>query len=452
MGRWLRNTILSVLIGGGFLWLAVSDWNWDDIGDCFRPLPQGPGWLTVDLSTPTEVPERLGLHRDGVEVLTLTLAPGPAGRRSLPLALAPGSPPEGWWSVDTQAPLSAWSLDFRSPQDRALRDRPGDPWVFAAPSGGRARVRGIAWGWVLPYLGAFLFIHAARILRFGVLLRPLARLSLWRLTVVSSVGYMAIIALPLRLGEFVRPYLVTEDGITFSGALGACVVELVLDGLAVCSILFGSVFIVAAAGVTIPPGLWLAGGLAAGLFTSTLGVLLLARWRRAGTLGVLRRLGEPISKPLTDKVLALVDGFLEGVGALPNRRLVVSLFTLTAVYWGANIAGHWFLLQAAGVVGPDGQDLGLVQAAAVMSVLAIGIILPAGPGFAGNFEAAARLGLGLFVATEILLTRGAAWTLMLHSLTLVLQAGIGLAFLATGQVSLGRALAADPYAQAEQTP
>ena len=84
--------------------------------------------------------------------------------------------------------------------------------------------------------------------------------------------------------------------------------------------------------------------------------------------------------------------------------------------------------------------------------LAIGIILPAGPGFAGNFEAAARLGLGLFVATEILLTRGAAWTLMLHSLTLVLQAGIGLAFLATGQVSLGRALAADPYAQAEQTP
>ena len=71
---------------------------------------------------------------------------------------------------------------------------------------------------------------------------------------------------------------------------------------------------------------------------------------------------------------------------------------------------------------------------------------------AGNFEAAARLGLGLFVATEILLTRGAAWTLMLHSLTLVLQAGIGLAFLATGQVSLGRALAADPYAQAEQSP
>ena len=452
MGRWLRNSILSVLIGGGLLWLTISDWHWGDIADCFRPLPEGPGWMTLDLATPTSTARPLVLRRDGVEVRTLTLSPGPAVRRSLVLALTPGTNPEGWWSVETPAPVTGWSLDFRSPEDRQARNRPGDPWVFAAPPGGRARVRGIAWGWVLPYLVAFLFIHVARILRFGVLLRPLARLSLWRLSVVSSVGYMAIILLPLRLGEFVRPYLVTEDGVSFSGALGACVVERVLDGLAVCALLFGSVFLVAAAGVSIPPGVWIAGSMAAGVFASTLLVLLLARWRRPATLAILRRMGEPLSKPLTDKVLSLVDGFLDGLDALPNRRLIVGLFLLTGVYWAANVAAHWFLMQAAGVVGPDGHDLGLVEAAAVMSVLAIGIILPAGPGFAGNFEAAARLGLGIFVTTEVLLTRGAAWTLMLHSATLLLQTGVGFAFLMTGQVSLGRALAADPYTQAEQSP
>jgi uncharacterized protein (TIRG00374 family) len=291
-------------------------------------------------------------------------------------------------------------------------------------------------------------------MRFGVLLRPLAKLSLWRLFVVGSVGYMAIILLPLRLGEFVRPYLVTEDGVSFSGALGACVVERVLDGLAVCGLLFGSVFLAAAAGVHVPTGVWVAGGAALVLFTSTLFVLLFANWRREGTLKVLRRIGEPISKKLTDKALGLVDSFIDGVAVLPNRRLILATFALTAIYWAANVFGHWCLLQAAGVVSPTGQDLGMVEAAAIMSILAIGIILPAGPGFAGNFEAAARVGMSLFVTTEVLLTRGAAWTLLIHSITLLLQTGIGLTLLATGQVSLARALRADPtnQPQVEQSP
>ena len=454
MSRWFRNTVISLLIGGGFLWLAVRDWHWADIEDSFRPLPPSAAWLSLEADGPVPEGVQATVERDGAVIQEVTLRPSRGGLQTHPLdpARLTGGV-EGWWTLRTEpaVALKAWSVDFRSPEARAARDRPGDPWVFAASPGARVRVRSIAWLWVLPYLLAFGVIHLARILRFGVLLRPLARLSLWRLTLISSVGYMAIIVLPLRLGEFVRPYLVTEDGVSFSGALGACVVERVLDGLAVCGLLFGAVALAAASGASIPPSIYVAGGLALTLFLSTLVVLLLSWWKRDLTLRVLRAIGEPISKGLTDKALALVDGFLDGVASLPNRRLVAAIFGLTALYWSANIAGHWFLLQAAGVVGPTGADLGLIEAAAIMAILAIGIILPAGPGFAGNFEAAARLGMTPFVTAEVLLTRGAAWTLLIHSITLLLQAGIGLAFLATGQVSFRRAVSGSQR-QAGQSP
>ncbi len=335
MGRWLRNTVISVVIGGAFLYLAVRDWNWADIRDSLRPLPSGAVWLTVDLVSPLVAPASVHLERDGAALPALELAAGPAGVRSIAVDLSTQGPTqgptEGWWTAKTDASLRSWSLDFRSPTARAARDRPGDPWVFSAQPGRPVRVRGLDWFWVLPYLAAFVVIHFARIMRFGALLRPLAKLSLWRLFVVGSVGYMAIILLPLRLGEFVRPYLVTEDGASFSGALGACVVERVLDGLAVCGLLFGSVFLAAAAGVHVPTGVWVAGGAALVLFTSTLFVLLFANWRREGTLKVLRRIGEPISKKLTDKALGLVDSFIDGVAVLALRRLIRGTVWLTAL-------------------------------------------------------------------------------------------------------------------------
>src|SRR4029078_2934805 len=65
-----------------------------------------------------------------------------------------------------------------------------------------------------------------------------AALPLRRLLAISSVGFMAILALPVRLGEFVRPYFVTRRGRgRMSAALGTVAVERIVDGLLI-SILF----------------------------------------------------------------------------------------------------------------------------------------------------------------------------------------------------------------------
>lgn len=454
MPRWLRNSVVSLLIGGVFLWVAVRDWRWDDIRDSLRPIEPGAAWLVVEGGGPSG-PPRLTL--DGVPVDARAVA-GPTldGRTTWALDLSALPSVEGWWSADVPGAPGRWRLHFRDPASRG--EAAGDgPLAFAPGADGRARVQGFAPAWIGLYMLMFCVLHAARVWRWGVLLRPLARIGAARLTAVGTVGYMAIILLPLRLGEFVRPYLVTEDGVSFSSALATCVVERVLDGLAVCALLFGAVALAASRGVEVPGAILLAGGIAAGVFGATLVVLLLARWRREATVAALRRLGAPVSERVTERAVGLLRAFLDGLGALPDGRIVAATVALTVVYWAANIVGHSAMLNASGLASPSGADLTLGDATAVMAILAIGITLPAGPGFTGNFEAAARLGLSPFVAPDVLVTRGAAFIVVFHALTFLLQVGMGLAVIATGRVSLRKAMAPvgaapDGYLQDGQSP
>ena len=54
-------------------------------------------------------------------------------------------------------------------------------------------------------------VHLFRAWRWKYLLRPMGvALPFRRLMVISTVGFMAILALPFRLGEFARPYYVVR--------------------------------------------------------------------------------------------------------------------------------------------------------------------------------------------------------------------------------------------------
>ena len=80
-----------------------------------------------------------------------------------------------------------------------------------------------------PYLGAYIgllvIVQLMRSLRRNNLLAPLGvRVPSGPLLAISSVGFMAILALPARLGEFVRPGLMRKRGVSASAALGTVAV------------------------------------------------------------------------------------------------------------------------------------------------------------------------------------------------------------------------------------
>ena len=94
--------------------------------------------------------------------------------------------------------------------------------------------RTIRFGYVLPAVAAMFLMQLLRSIRWGLILRPIGKVDQLSLFSVSSVGFLAIIAIPARLGELARPYLIAKKSrIPMSSALGTIFVERVLDSLTV---------------------------------------------------------------------------------------------------------------------------------------------------------------------------------------------------------------------------
>jgi len=76
--------------------------------------------------------------------------------------------------------------------------------------------------------GALLGVIAARVARCHLLLGD-ARPS-WRTQVsASGIGFLALQVLPFRLGEWVRPHLLSEAGVPWGRSLAALALERLLD-------------------------------------------------------------------------------------------------------------------------------------------------------------------------------------------------------------------------------
>src|SRR4051812_49547494 len=85
------------------------------------------------------------------------------------------------------------------------------------------------------YAVVLVIIHLVRTVRWGILLEPLGHVGFKRLNSASAVGFMLLMLLPFRLGEFARPILIARPpqgtGVRLrrSGAMASIVVERLVD-------------------------------------------------------------------------------------------------------------------------------------------------------------------------------------------------------------------------------
>src|SRR6185436_14129870 len=88
--------------------------------------------------------------------------------------------------------------------------------------------------WLIPAVLISLLLQVFRAWRWQLELRPLEEIGLFKLWVVISVAYMMINLLPARLGEVVRPWLLSRrSSVTFSNVVGNLVVEKTLDSVCI---------------------------------------------------------------------------------------------------------------------------------------------------------------------------------------------------------------------------
>jgi uncharacterized protein (TIRG00374 family) len=288
--------------------------------------------------------------------------------------------------------------------------------------------------YLAPYLLVLLGIHLLRTVRWGILLQPVARVPFGRLNAVSAVGFMALVLLPFRLGEFARPYLVADrPRLRVSAALSSVVVERVADGLFTGLLLIVTLLAVPEG----TPGLRLLRLAGAGVslaFAGLLGFLVLAARNRALAVRLTTRLLGPLSPRLSARLSGMMDAFIHGLRLVPSRAKVALFFALTAAYWGLNGWGMQLLARAFQI------ELALVDAFTVLGVLVVGVMIPAGPGMVGTFQGAVVLGLSLFVSHEAAAARGPAFANVLWAAQIGFQTALGLIFLFSPHVQVARLL------------
>lgn len=281
--------------------------------------------------------------------------------------------------------------------------------------------------YLVPLVAISLLIQVFRALRWRVELLPLGRLPFTLVWEVVAVAYMMINVLPFRLGEPVRPVLLSwKTGLEIPAIVGNWVFEKMLDTAALVLFIHlalllnelpawaskASVFSLVAFGgmLALVVGFWLG---SERFFRAVLGRLLPERWC-AWVLGVL-------------------SSARAGLQILPNRKLVAAAFALTLAVWFLPIVSSYVLMLGFGF------DLPFAAALVVFVAIGVGTALPPPPGMFGVFQIASVVALGLF---DVPKADALAYGILLNAvqfLTLVAQGLVALPLLGAGVGALTRA-------------
>ncbi|MGO9836199.1 MAG: lysylphosphatidylglycerol synthase transmembrane domain-containing protein [Polyangiaceae bacterium] len=326
--------------------------------------------------------------------------------------------------------------------------------------------------WTLPlYLLFLLAMTYFRSVRWRFLLRSIAEVPKARLFAVSCVGFAAILLMPFRLGEIVRPYLIrtppskrlqTTRAITLTAATSSVVAERIIDGLYLSIVLaLALIFVptvhplpdrvvgipVTVAHVRMSGYVMLA--LFATLFT-TLAVFYFARsWAHRATLIVVGK----VSTKLAERLTGLFEKLVDGLHVFGRGKDALGFFVETTFYWTLNAVGMWLLAWGCGVVHEGGSGPSLGEAFGLMGMLGCAILIPGPPGMLGVFQAGIYSGMTMFYPTSVVTGPGAAYVFLMYAAQVVFQllaGGIGfLSLEPAGRSPFGALKAGDSIAPAD---
>ncbi len=266
--------------------------------------------------------------------------------------------------------------------------------------------------WAVPaYLAALLVMHVFRAIRWRHLIRPIQEIALKDVIVLNWIGFFAIFALPFRLGEMARPTLTKlRHDVPISAGLGTVAVERVIDGL-VTSLCLGWALLSLPRLETADPFARALPGYATTavvVFSCAFIALLVFLFNAELAARITRAIAGLVSKKLGDLIAEKLASMADGLRCLADPKLAGAFLVETCIYWAMNAAGMWILAAGCGLPASFGHGV------ALMGILAIGILLPAGPGLFGTFQFAVSKGLALYFAASLLGESGAVYVFLLY--------------------------------------
>ncbi|RMG93545.1 MAG: UPF0104 family protein [Deltaproteobacteria bacterium] len=294
--------------------------------------------------------------------------------------------------------------------------------------------------WASAAIVAFGLYAWVRAHRMAVLLDPVARADglprysrrvLWG---SGWVSFLALLVLPLRLGELSRPWLLDRSGVgsvRLPEALAATAAERLADGIALCALLAAGLASFAGAPDAVAT-LVRSGTFFFVAFAAGAGVLAYVAARPGRIAAACARLVRGRSG-LAARLAAAVHRVAATLRHLGSVRAAVAFAAWTVGYWGLAVLYPWLLAHAAGL------DLSPGAAALVVAAIGLAIQLPGGPAQVGSFHFGAALALSAVgdAASGDAALDFVTWLYALQVVGTALLSLVGLGVLASGRAAHG---------------
>jgi uncharacterized protein (TIRG00374 family) len=225
-----------------------------------------------------------------------------------------------------------------------------------------------------------------RALRWSVLVRSEAQVSVRSVFWANMVGYMGNLYLPARAGELLRAaFLGREKGLGTSFVLATGLSERVLDAVAL--VVIGTVAFLSEG--ELPATLANAVRLMAVAGVVGLAFIVAAPYQERV---ILRTIGWlPLPERASCMVAEQTSRFLLGIRSLQNVRRMLAFLALTAIVWLVDSVGVLIVVRVIS------QSLNLGQALVLLAALGLSSALPSTPGYIGVYQ---------FVAVAVLMPFG----------------------------------------------
>jgi hypothetical protein len=276
-------------------------------------------------------------------------------------------------------------------------------------------------------------IFPLRARRWRPILDPIAPgLPFSKLWSATAIGMMINNVVPVRAGELARAFALSRSTpeVPFPAAFASLAVDRLFDAVVVLLLMFVAMLDPAfprdAAILGRPVSSVAVGGV---VFTVAVLVAMYAMVLfPTRVLTLYEALVRRIAPKLEEKGRAAIVALTNGLSVLRTPSRFAAVFGWTLVHWLLNALAFWIAFKAVGIPAPFSAALFL------QGLIAIGVALPAAPGFFGIFEALGIAGLGLYhVPPDV----AATWAIGFHFLSYVPITLIGAWYFVRAGLSFG---------------
>ena len=251
---------------------------------------------------------------------------------------------------------------------------------------GRA-LAGARYVFIVPIVFVTFWTLYIRAQRWRLFLRPVGVPPMRSLVAGVNIGFMANMVLPLRIGEVIRPVLVSRrERMPLSPLLATIVLERIFD-------LFTVVFLFGVSSLLVPVSdqarSW--GYRLTAIAVMMGGGVALVRWQEQLVLRVIHVLLRALPEKPREAIEHFIEGFITALEVLDRPTTFLLAFAWSLYLWIV-IALAWLLgIWAFALPVPN-----IVAAVTVTVMVAIAVAAPSAPGYVGALQLGCVLALSIF--------------------------------------------------------